>query len=129
MAAALALALFLLPSGGCYECMDYTCPVAHGVSVSVTTAPAMAVAGVQVTLTGPQTVTMRCGPENAFVLCLWPDGVAFTQGAYTIEVSAPGYQTTTLQTEVSVASTACGCTSGTLQPSIVSLTPSDGGVD
>jgi hypothetical protein len=133
-----ATALCLMVLAGCHDCFDSSCPVSHGVSVAVITTPPMPIDDVQVTLTGPATVTMVCRPENAFVLCLWPDGIAFTPGTYSLEVSAPGYRATTLETEVSVTYAACSCVAGSLQPLnatdagggiTVALRSTDGGVD
>jgi hypothetical protein len=111
-------------------CTDGGCKAASAsVAVTVLTAPPKAVDGVQATLTGPETAIMLCHANNSLVLCLWPVGVAFAPGTYSLQVSAPGYQTTTVQAQVTASSSSCGCTVGSIQPSIVSLSPTDGGLD
>lgn len=101
-----------------------SCPAtAAGATIVVTTTPAMAVNAVQVTLSGPQTGAMSCAPNFDAVLCEWPAGVAVTPGTYALQVSAPGYQTTTVQVEVTVSPPSCGCTSGHIEPSTVMLSP------
>jgi hypothetical protein len=102
----------------------FGCPAtAANATIVVTTTPAMAVNGVQATLSGPGNGTMSCAPNFDAVLCMWPGGVAVTPGTYSIEVSAPGYQTTTLQVEVTVSPPSCGCTAGHIEPSTVMLSP------
>ena len=92
--------------------------------------PALAVAGVQATLTGPVTGTMPCQATSSAILCGWPYGVVFTPGTYSLEVSAPGYETTTLQVEVTISPPFCGnCTVGSIQPSSVSLSAIDAAMD
>ena len=106
------------------------CPVASATaSIVVTAAPAMAVNGVQATLTGPATGTMSCQPNGSATLCLWPAGVAASAGTYTLQVSAPGYQTTTTQVEVTVGPPSCGCTFASVEPSTVALDSDDASTD
>jgi hypothetical protein len=106
----------------------FGCPATSaGATVAVTTVPAMAVTGVQATLTGPESGTMSCAPSFDAIVCAWPVGVALTPGAYTLEVSAPGYQTTTVQVELTISPPTCGCTIASIQPSTVVISPVDGG--
>ena len=114
-------------NGTCQIC-PRTCPAtAAGAIVVVTTTPAMDVNGVQATLAGPASGTMSCEPNPSGALCRWPAGVAVVAGSYSLEVSAPGYQPTTVQVEVSISPPSCGCTEGSIQPSSVVLSPVDGG--
>jgi hypothetical protein len=117
--------------GGGGQTCPHGCPASElSANVVVTTTPAMVVNGVQATLTGPGgTGMMSCQPNFSAVLCAWPSGVALTPGTYSLEVSAPGQQTTTTQVEVTVSPPSCGCTPGSISPSTVSLGPSDGGAD
>jgi hypothetical protein len=100
------------------------CPAtAHGAFIEVKTTPAMAVNGVQATLSGPETGAMSCAPSLDEIVCAWPDGVAATPGTYALEVSAPGYQTMTVQVAVTVSPPSCGCTTAHIEPSTVVLSP------
>ena len=104
------------------------CPATStGATVVVTTVPAMVVQGVQATLTGPEDGTMSCTPSVDAIVCDWPAGVPVTAGTYALEVSAPGYQTTTVEVQVTVPPPNCGCTIASIQPSTVTLSPVDGG--
>src|SRR6478752_6318231 len=56
-----------------------SCPASSaGATVVVTTTPAMAVNGVQATLSGPENGTMSCAPNFDAVLCEWPAGIPVT---------------------------------------------------
>lgn len=129
----LVLELSLLALSACSggQTCPSGCPAADAnATVLVTTMPAIAVEGVQATLTGPVTGTMPCQPTLAAILCGWPYGVVFTPGTYSLQVAAPGYQTTTLQVEVTISPPFCGnCTVGSIQPSSVLLSATDGGDD
>jgi len=110
------------------QACPFGCPATSaGATIVVTTMPAMAVAGVQATLTGPENGTMSCMPNFDAILCQWPAGVPPTPGSYSLEVSAPGYATTTVAVEVTISPPTCGCTIATVQPSTVTLNPVDGG--
>jgi len=110
------------------QACPFGCPATSATAtVAVTTMPAMAVTGVQATLTGPVSGTMSCEPNFDAILCSWPGGVAVTPGTYSLEVSAPGYQTMTVLIDVTISPPTCGCTFAQLQPSTVMLTPVDGG--
>jgi hypothetical protein len=94
----------------------------------------MVVDGVEAVLTGPVSGTMMCQPNPpvSSVVCSWPPGIDVVPGTYSVEVSAPGYVTTTVQVVVAVdvpPAVACGCSGDTIKPSTVSLSPADGGVD
>ena len=104
------------------------CPAPSATAnIAVMTVPATALDGVQATLSGPASGTMSCAPNFSAILCEWPGGVEVVPGTYSLEVSAPGYQTTTLQVEVTVSPPSCGCTFGDIQPSTVTLSPADAG--
>ena len=129
MVAATALGFSVVIASACRE---DTCPrgcpaTALTASVAVTTMPAMAVNGVQATLTGPVTATMSCQPNFSAILCEWPLGVAIAAGTYSLEVSAPGYQTTTFQVEVIIPPPTCGCRLASIQPDIAVISPVDAG--
>jgi hypothetical protein len=90
----------------------------------------MVVSGVQATLTGPVTVTMSCEPTASGTACRWPSQVAVTAGTYSLQVSAPGYQPTLVQAEVTLKNPEeCGCTSSSFEPSTVPLSYADAGTD
>jgi hypothetical protein len=90
----------------------------------------MAVNGVQAVLTGPATGTMACQPNFSAVLCEWPPGVDVVAGTYSLQVSAPGYQATTIQVKVATPPPgACGCSADSITPSTVTIGPSDEGAD
>jgi hypothetical protein len=113
-------------------------------SVGVTTTPAMVVSGVEAVITGPVNGTMVCQPNPPVfaVSCAWPSTVAVVPGTYSLQVSAPGYVTTTVQVVVAVdvpPTVACGCPGDSIKPSTVSISfcqlpfcrpgPADGSVD
>ncbi len=70
---------------------------------------------------------MSCEPSFSAIACSWPGGVAVLPGTYSLEISAPGYQTTTVQVDVTISPPVCGCTFASIQPSTVVLGPADGG--
>jgi hypothetical protein len=100
----------------------------ENVVFGVTTSPAMVVNGVQATLTGPVTVVMDCETQGSTTACRWPDQLVVTAGTYSLQVSAPGYQTTTVEAKITLTSMVCGCTTSSFEPSAVSLSSADGGV-
>jgi hypothetical protein len=92
----------------------------------------MVVNGVEAVLTGPVHGTMVCQPNPPVfsVVCDWPSGIAVVPGNYSIQVSAPGYNTTTIQVEVTTPQPGlCGCSFVSIKPSIISINPTDGGMD
>ena len=127
----LALAPLVLTScGGGHTCPLSGCPAARlTATVVVTTTPAMAVNGVEAMLTGPVTGTMVCQPNSSATLCQWPPTVVVMPGTYSLQVSAPGYDTTTIQVEVATPPPeTCGCAYDSIKPSTVSISPADAGV-
>lgn len=125
------LALTACGGGVAGQTCPFGCPAAYlTANVVVTTTPAMAVNGVQAVLTGPVTGTMVCQPNFSALLCQWPPTVVVMPGTYSLEVSAPGYHTTTIQVEVAIPPPGtCGCSADSIKPSTVSISPTDGGVD
>lgn len=106
------------------------CPATYATAnVALITTPEMAVNGVQATLTGPVNGNMSCQPNGTATLCTWPGATPVMAGAYSLQVSAPGYQTTTTSVEVTISPPTCGCTAASVEPSTVSLTPADAGTD
>jgi len=116
------------------------CPATYlTATIAVTTTPAVVLNGVDAVLTGPVTATMVCQPNNpalgrpppnsSTLLCSWPAGVAVVAGIYSLQVAAPGYETTTVQVEVAIPPPECGCSLPSITPSTVSISPTDAGVD
>src|SRR6267154_4284000 len=110
-------------AGGGQTC-PHSCPASWlGASVGVVTTPAAVVNGVEVVLTGPVNGTMRCQPNPpvSSVVCDWPvDAVAVVPGIYSLQGSAPGYETTTIQVEVTTPPQGpCGCSFDSIEPSTV----------
>jgi hypothetical protein len=109
------------------------CPAAWVfASIAVTTAPTTVVEGVQAMLAGPVEGHMNCtpNPPGRSVVCAWPTGVEVVPGAYSLRVSAPGYETATVQVMVTYSPPqSCGCAVDSIAPSIISLVPVDAGVD
>jgi hypothetical protein len=127
---ALALGLGALTLGGCQTCGTVQCVgQAERIVFGVMTWPATVVNGVQATLTGPVTVTMSCAPQGSQTSCMWPYQLVVTAGTYALQVSAPGYQTTTVQAEVTLTPGTCGCTASSFEPSTVVLSSADAGAD
>jgi hypothetical protein len=95
--------------------------------------PAAVVNGVQAVLTGPVNGTMRCQPNPpvSSVVCDWPlDAGGVMPGNYSLQVSAPGYETTTIQVKVTTPPPGpCGCSFDSIEPSVVSIGRTDGAVD
>lgn len=121
-------AAFLLVASGwvsaCQKCPP-TCPGQNlsTTVVDVTLPSSKAVSGVDATMTGPVNGRFSC--ESG--ACFW-EGPELKAGSYTLQVSAPGYETTTQQETVTI-SQFCGCSEASIQPSTVSLSPADGGSD
>ena len=130
----------LLVFVGSIDCSDScpgpapSCPAAYlGASVAVVTMPAAVVNGVQAVLAGPVNGTMRCQPNPpvSSVVCDWPlDAGGVMPGNYSLQVSAPGYETTTIQVKVTTPPPGpCGCSFDSIEPSVVSIGRTDGAVD
>ena len=120
--------LLLLASQGLAACQSDCprgCPSEDLLTtvVTVTTSSGVPDSGVQATMTGPVTGTFSCQSGA----CFWM-GPSLTEGSYTLQVSATGYGETAQQEMVKI-SRACGCTSASIDPSTVMLTPGDGGSD
>jgi hypothetical protein len=139
----LRMILVLAPLTACGgQPCPFSCPTPQvGASIAVVTMPAAVVNGVEAVLTGPVNGTMSCQPNPpvSSVVCGWP-AVAVVSGTYSLQVSAPGYETTTVQVEVATSPPGrCGCSIDSIQPSIVSISfcqlpfcrpgPADGSVD
>jgi hypothetical protein len=78
--------------------------------------------GVQATLSGPVTVQLNCFGFAQTTLCLPGDGGP--AGNYSLQVSAPGFQTVTVAATVRVTPPeGCGCGVANLQPTVVTLNP------
>jgi hypothetical protein len=109
------------------------CPAAYlSADIGVVTTPAVVVNGVEAVLTGPVNGTMLCQPNPPVVsvVCSWPPGTEVVPGNYSLQVSAPGYQMTTIQVEVTTPPPdQCGCSADSIKPSTVSISPADGSVD
>jgi len=130
--APLAMTACGVEHGGGRPCPG-SCPVATATAaVGVVTTPPMVVNGVEAVLTGPVSGTMTCTPNPPVfaVSCAWPPAVAVVPGTYSLQVSAPGYETTTIQAEVTGRPPGlCGCWLASIKPSTVLISPTDGGVD
>jgi hypothetical protein len=75
-------------------------------------------------------VVCQPNPPVVSVVCSWPQGTAVVPGNYSLQVSAPGYQETTVQVEVTTPPPdQCGCSFDSVTPSTVSISPADGSVD
>ena len=123
-----ASALLIFASQGLVGCQSNcprSCPSEDLLTtvVNVTTSSGIPDSGVQATMTGPVTGTFSCQSGA----CIWV-GPSLTEGSYALQVSATGYAAIAQQEEVTI-SQACGCTSASIDPSTVVLTPSDGGSD
>jgi len=113
------------------------CPAFDSVVFSViSAADGGVVSGVQATMSGPTTATMSCSSNNDGAWCQWPDEAApdasvpvLAAGSYTLQVTAPGFKTTTVTATVTYSPAApaddCpGCAGFGVQPSTVTLDPS-----
>ncbi len=82
---------------GCDSGCPRSCPgpfLALGIGVYAAV-NGVAVSGVEATLMGPTTISMSCEPSSnvpAATSCFWPLGAQFVEGAYTLLVAAPGFQ-------------------------------------
>jgi hypothetical protein len=131
----LGLLLMLVGGTACStkKC-PFGCPAARlGAAVAIVTTPKAVVNGVEAVLAGPVNGSMNCQPNPpvSSVVCDWPlDSDAVVAGMYSLQVSAPGYETTTIQVEVSTdPPDSCGCAWDSIAPSSVSIIPTDAGVD
>jgi hypothetical protein len=82
-----------------------------------------AVTDVEATLTGQAIELMKCELNGMATICTWPEEPVIT-GTYSLEVKAPGFQTTNVSAKITVAPDTCGCTEATMQPSKLTLDPS-----
>jgi hypothetical protein len=77
--------------------------------------------GVQAVLTGPVTETLVCQLEDSNIYCTWPATDPVVTGDYSLQVTAPGYETQSVHVQVSVGPRDyCGC-SDQIAPASVSL--------
>jgi len=116
------LVTIALTAGSCVSCPG--CPATYvDIGLVVSGAGSGVVSGVAATVTGPQNGTMSCAPNGTATLCTWPSGPV-APGSYTLTVTAPGFQSATVTAMVTVENAdSCGCASGALQPSHVTLDP------
>jgi hypothetical protein len=111
------------------------CPLVFGIEVTLTNMPGVVVSNLEAVLTGPVNATMVCPPvptgSGAYlaVVCGWPPALPTVMGTYSLQVSAPGYQTNTIQVEVTTPPRGCFCTPHSIQPSTVFLGLRDSGSD
>src|SRR3954462_8584515 len=92
---------------GCDVCSHHSCPYSPpGIVVYAgTDGGAVAVSGVEATLTGATTVTMACAPSASSLTatsCSWPGDTPVTAGTYSLVVTAPGYRSKELSATVSL---------------------------
>ena len=75
---------------------------------------------------GATTMTLSCQLQGTGAVCSYQGMV--TAGSYTLQVTAPGFQTARVAAMVTVTPAAepCGCPSATLLPSTVTLSPAGG---
>jgi hypothetical protein len=124
----LVLGAWMSALAGCQNC-EPECASPSGQTFFVVTTPTV-VTGLQATLTGPVTVNMDCSPDAPQTYCTWPPySTAVTAGSYSLQVSAPGYQTTTVPATVTLGAGGCGCTAASFEPSTVTITAADAGTD
>src|SRR4051794_927552 len=115
---------------GCNDCSLHSCPYSPPGIVVYAGADggAVAVSGVEATLTGATTVTMACAPSAnspTATSCSWPGDTPVTPGTYSLVVTAPGYRSKELSATVSdVPASHCGCPGVRIEPSTVTLDPS-----
>ena len=84
---------------------------------------------------------MDCQPNSSALSCRWPEAqkddggvwraVNVVAGTYSLQVSAPGYETEATKVEVlyAPAENQCSCAGYVIDPGTVSLVPTDGGTD
>lgn len=123
--AALFLAFVVATAAGCGT--DKQCPAGcpatwvH-VVLDVTSSPdGGAISDVEVTYSGPSAGTMSCERADTETACSWTSGPV-TAGTYLLDVVAPGYQETKINSDLVITpDPVCGCTGATLRPSHVTL--------
>lgn len=120
-----ALVVFVADTSCGNSCPEVECPATYlGISLDVTAPDAGAVAAAA-TLSGPAAVTMSCHQSGATTVCMWPGGAPVTAGTYSLQVTAPGFQTANVSVTVTTSSAdGCGCPGASMQPSTVTLEPS-----
>src|SRR5882672_5182373 len=111
-------------------CPPISCPKLEA-AIDVATASTVMANGVEVVLTGPVNGAMVCQQSSPTRFrCSWPPTVAVVPGTYSFQVSAPGYETASIQAEVAFRQgvpPAC-CARDTIEPSAVSIIPFDASV-
>ena len=123
--AAVAVAVVAIAS-----CIDplHSCPACPATAADLSlvvrnSAGSGVVNDVAVTIVGQQNATMSCAPNQGATECRWPS-VPVTAGTYSLQVAAPGFQSTQLSATVTITpDPTCGCTSATLDPSEIELDP------
>jgi hypothetical protein len=115
---------------GCDDMCPRTCPAAVlGLGIVVyagVDGGAGPISGVEATLMGPATVTLSCEPSGngdpAAMVCFWPLGGPFTEGTYSLVVTAPGFRSRELSATFSLSQGTC-CPGARIEPSQVVLDP------
>ncbi|HEY1810729.1 MAG TPA: hypothetical protein VGG74_00145 [Kofleriaceae bacterium] len=123
-----ATAFALIAQTACGEmtsCPDGGCPATYiGVRLLVQGGGAAALTAASVAISGPQTGTMSCAPNQSDMLCIWPAELPVIAGTYSLAITAPGYAPMTISAAVAIDPVPeCGCTLATLTPSDVTLEP------
>jgi hypothetical protein len=129
IASVLLVLLFSLGFTACQQDCPGACPAAPPPHVVVMTESSTVTAGVQATLTGSETLNLQCEKASGTTTCSWPVASPVITGTYSLQVSAPGEQTTTIQVEVATHGQVCCGSYDAISPSAVTLSPSDGGSD
>lgn len=112
----LGLAL-LSACGGSDECLEPQCPVD---AFDVRSTSGNDVAGAQLVLSGPMSITINCEAGRCFI----PDELT-KPGDYMLTATAAGYQTQTVNVSVTYTApgTACSCPGAHLSPDSVTFEP------
>jgi hypothetical protein len=109
------------PEPGC----SLSCPApffALHLAVNSSGSSSNALTNVQATLSGPATVVLVCETQIETTLCFATE--SGPEGNYSLQVTAPGFQSVTMAATVTFApGPGCGCATATLQPTGVVLFP------